>query len=65
MYKIIFTVGLLFLVGAACTPTSQSPVPQPSPAPVVQEEQKQEAEEEALDTNDYLDEALKELDAVE
>lgn len=65
MYKIFPTISLLLLLGVACTPAQQSITPQPAPAPVVQEEQKQEAEEETLDTNDYLDEALKELDQVE
>lgn len=54
----------LLLLGVGCT-QQPSAIPQPTPIPTVQEEQKQEAEEESFDTNDYLDEALKELDVVE
>ena len=58
----LFLAGLI-LLGAGCEQQVNIPV---TPTSTVQEEQKQEAaEEEDFDTNDYLDEAMGELEAVD
>ena len=68
----VFLIGLA-LLGAGCAPAKQAETPreESAPMPIAQEEMQEPIvsstlETEAqVDTNDHLDEALNDLDAVE
>ena len=75
MKKILLTSFMIVLLGAGCQKTEPpvpAPLPEqsaeetsPSPEPSTIEASNQENIEASFDTNDYLDEALKELDEVD
>lgn len=66
MNKLIILLGFVTLVGAACTPAKQVLVPATTTPSSVQEEKHEDAQAEAtVDTDDHLDAALDELNAVE